>query len=363
MRDRGRFLIYGAAGYTGRLLVERSLARGLAPILAGRRAASLAELGTSTRCETRAAPLSDAEGMARLLDGVSVVLSAAGPFSQTAGPLMDACLNAGAHYLDISGEIAAFEAARARGPRARSSGVMLMPGVGFDVVPSDCLAAHVARALPGATHLRLGVSGLGLVSKGSALTLCEQLGQPLTVRRNGQLTALPQGSLQRNFDFGRGAQRCSAVSWADVASAHYTTGIDNIEVYFESNALVRATLAWSRYAGWALGTPAGQAWLKAHTIYVPLGPAPEARRARSATIVAEASDPSGHRVSARLVAPEAYTTTALTAVAIAERVLLGDAEPGFNTPARVYGPDFVLGIQGIHRDPPRYADQVVEFRQ
>src|SRR6185295_5073039 len=166
-------MIYGATGYTGRLITRRACALGLRPVLAGRHDGKLAALAAATGLEHRVAHLDDPDALARALDEIAVVVHAAGPFSATARPMVDACLRAGTHYLDIAGEIPVIEALARRDADARARGIMVMPGTGFDVVPSDCLAAHVARRLPGATRLFLGLTGLEFATRGSAKTLVE----------------------------------------------------------------------------------------------------------------------------------------------------------------------------------------------
>jgi len=342
-------LLYGATGYTGRLIVAEALRAGLRPILCGRRPEALAALGAETGLSHRVATLENPESLERALDGVGAVLHAAGPFADTAQPMLNACLRTGRHYLDITGELMVIEALAARGGEARRRGIMVMPGVGFDVVPSDCLAAHVAARLPSATRLVLAIRGLALSTRGSARTLIRFAALDRTVRRDGQLARVPAGSLERQFDFGDGPERCLNVGWGDVATAWFTTGIPNIEVYFDALPMREAMLASSRTAGRILQLPVWQAWLNAAAAWLPEGPTVEQRAQSEMRLVAEATDPAGRCARARLRTPEAYTCTAATAVAVARRVVAGDVETGFQTPARVYGADLVLGCEGVER--------------
>jgi short subunit dehydrogenase-like uncharacterized protein len=256
----------------------------------------------------------------------------------------------GPHYLDITAELSVYEQLAGRSAEARARGITLLPGIGFDIVPSDCLAGHVVRQLPGADRLALAVRGLVLTSRGSAKTFVQYAGVGVYVRRGGALTAIPAGTLQRSFDFGDGPTPCVNVSWGDVAAAYYSTGVPNIEVYFEATPILQAVLLAGRAFGWVLGTPPWQTWLKAHADLLPEGPDPNERLPRQAVLVAEASDGAGRRARARLRTPEAYTFTGRSAAAIAARVLRGDCELGFQTPARVYGPDFVLSFEGVARE-------------
>jgi short subunit dehydrogenase-like uncharacterized protein len=264
--------------------------------------------------------------------------------------MVDACLQAGTHYLDLSAGIDDIEALVVRDAEARRRGIMLMPGVGFDVVPSDCLAAHVARRLPGAHHLALGISGLTLATRGSAKAFAEYAGRDIMVRRSGAIACIPPDTLERSFDYGNGPRASSAVSWGDVAAAYYTTGIPNIDVYFETTPAVRGMMLTARWFGPVLGTAPWQALLKTWADVLPEGPGEAERAAVRTVIVAEAEDGRGERVGARLCAPEAYTLTGATGAAIAARALAGDLEVGFQTPARVYGADFILAFAGVMRE-------------
>ncbi len=347
-------LIYGATGFTGRLIAERAVADGLRPVLGGRNGRKLAALADRLGLSFRCAALDDGPALRAALGGAQVVLNAAGPFTATMEPLASACLRAGVHYLDVTGEIAVIERAATLDGQARRQRTMLMPAVGFDVVPSDCLAAHVVARCPGATRLRIGIAGLDLVSRGSLRTILERIGQGVTVRRQGRLTNLARHDPEsaRAFDFGGGPRPCLAVSWGDVASAHFTTGVPDIAVYFEATPAVRAALGFEHAVGGLLRQPPWSALLSRLAAGFPEGPSKARRAGRSATIVAEAADGQGLTARARMRTPEVYEFTAVSAVAVARRVLAGDLEVGFQTPARVYGADFAPSLPGVTREDP-----------
>jgi short subunit dehydrogenase-like uncharacterized protein len=345
-RRRG-VLLYGASGYTGSLVARAAAARALPLVVAGRSAERLETLGGELGCEIRVAPL-DGSALRAAISDAAVVVNAAGPFSSTAKPIVQACIDAGVHYLDISGEVDSIEAVSAYDRAARDAGVMLMPAVGFDVVPSDCLAARVHRRLPDARHLRIGLAGLDLVSRGSARTILAELGRGVRVRHNGELTTLPEGLLDAVFDFGAGPRSATCVSWGDVVTAHHTTGIPNVEVYFEATQPVRAFQLFARSVG--MFPPAAalsQLWARPLAERQPDGPTAEERKSRRAVIVAEAENAAGRRVASRASTPEVYTFTSACASAVAERVLAGKLEPGFQTPGRLYGEAFVESLEGV----------------
>ncbi|MBI3784381.1 MAG: saccharopine dehydrogenase NADP-binding domain-containing protein [Deltaproteobacteria bacterium] len=341
-------LLYGANGYTGGLILRQLLHRGVRPIVAGRNPPALAAIAAPHRLEYRVARLDDSGGLDQILSDVRVALHAAGPFAETSAPMIEACLRNRVHYLDITGELPVFEQLSRRDAEARRCGIMVMPGVGFDVVPSDCLAAHVARRLPGADRLRLAIRGLATATRGSSKTLIQHAGLDLTMRRNGELIRVPPGSVARQFDFGDGPERCVCVPWGDVTAAFFSTGIPNIEVYFDATLMREVLMATSRNFGWLLRLPVWQTWLKTYTEFFPDKPLALQPVAPDMRLVAEASD-GQRRFAARLQTPEAYQFTGIVAATITQRVVGGDLEVGFQTPSRVYGPDFILGFDAVTR--------------
>ncbi len=342
-----RCLVYGASGYTGELIAERAAELGLKPILAGRSEQKLRPLAARFGMPTRVFGLDDPAALDRGLADVDVVIHAAGPFSRTARPMVDACLRSRVHYLDITGEIAVFEACAARDREARDAGVMLMPGTGFDVVPSDCLALHVAGRLPDATALSLAFHSVGGgTSHGTATTMLESLHRPNQVRRQGTIVDVPSGKLWREIDFGRGPRPAMSIPWGDVSTAWYSTSIPDIAVYLAVPRAARWGARLLPLLGPVLGLPRVQKALQARI--QPGGPSPEVRR-RSFTLLWAEARRGEQRVVSRMRVPEGYTLTAHTAVEIARRVLDGDAQPGFRTPAMAFGADFILQFEGVTR--------------
>ncbi len=339
-------LIYGATGYTGRLMVREALALGLRPILGGRSRGPLEQLARPDALPVRVATLENPSNVAQLLRGVDVLLNAAGPFRDTAPPLARACIEQAVHYLDICGEYAVFESLAALDAASRRKGVMLMPGVGFDVVPSDCLAAWVSRRLPRARTLSIGLTGLNAISRGSAQSVFVQYGDLVMVRRRGQLVRVAPGTQTRMFDFGSGPRRATAVTWADISSAYRTTGIPDITVYYEATPIVEMGLAMSRFGRGLSDQQVLNAWRRMGVRMLADGPSAEQRARDRAAVVVEATDGS-KTCAARVHTPEVYSFTATTAVAIADRVLTGDRKAGFQTPSGAYGADFTLSLPGV----------------
>ena len=346
----GDLLVYGSYGYTGELVVARALSLGLQPILAGRREVAVRTQAEAAGLRWRVADLADKAALDACLQGVSVVLHCAGPFSRTAKPMIEACIRNRAHYLDITGEIAVFELAAKLGDRADQAGVMLMPGVGFDVVPSDCLAAHLKCRLPDATHLALGFWSAGSTSHGTASTMVENVDQGGAIRQDGRITPVPSAYDVRTIDFGRGPTSAVTIPWGDVSTAFYSTGIPNIRVYIGLPSVAIWGLRATRLLGWFLK----QAWVKkqlqARVDAAPAGPTPEQRARGKSLLWGEATNAAGQQVVSRLATPDGYTLTADAAVRIAQRALAHETKPGFQTASMVYGADFVLGLEGVRRE-------------
>ena len=343
-------LIYGANGYTGRLIVQRALEQGLRPIVSGRDAQAVQLLAREHDLEVRPAALDDAPALDRALSGCRAVLHCAGPFSRTSKPMAEACLRTRVHYLDITGEIGVFESLTSRSADAARAGVMLLPGVGFDVVPSDCLAAHLHRRLPSATWLVLAFHGGTGVSRGTATTMIENINRGGAVRRGGQITPVPAAWRRRDIDFGDRVRRCVTIPWGDVATAYHSTGIPNIEVYAAAPRSAIRGMILTRYLAPLLATAPMQRWLKRRIRAGAPGPSESVRRGAIARLWGEAWDDAGGHVRSRLRTPDGYTLTALTAVAAAQEVLSGRARPGFQTPSLAFGADFILEIAGVERE-------------
>ena len=343
------FLIYGATGYTGRLIAEHAVERGLRPVLAGRRKDAVRVMAERLGCRYRVFGLEDREALAKGLDGMAAVLHAAGPFSATSAPMAEACIAARVHYCDITGEIDVFEDLAAQDARARAAGIVFMPGVGFDVVPSDCLAAHVTARLPDATRLRLSIGGLTRASRGTAKTMVEAIAQGTRVRTDGRIV-LAKGTPTSAADFGAGPRPTVGVSWGDVSTAWHSTSIRDVEVFFEADRAMRVAAGIPAIIKGALGTGVLQRLLKAQIDRrLPPGPTPEQRARGRAVVVAEARNAAGRSVVSRLVTPEPYALTALTAVEIVRRIASDGAPAGFTTASAVFGADFIMGFDGVGR--------------
>ena len=239
------FLLYGATGYVGEAMARACVQRGMAPILAGRNAAALAALGRELGLTHRVCALDDPRALDAALAGVSVVLHCAGPFLYTSQPMVDACLRTGVHYLDITGEFPVFEAAAARDAEAKQRGVMVMPAVGFDVVPTDCLAVYLKQRLPSATHLTMAFHSVGPsgLPPGTQHTVIELLRFGNRVRVNGRFIPATSAMKTRSVDFGAGPVLVTQLTWGDVFTAYYSTGIPNIDEYTVLPSAARQSMA------------------------------------------------------------------------------------------------------------------------
>lgn len=344
------FLLYGAYGYTGRLIAREARSRGLEPTLAGRNGKEVAALANELGLGYRVASLDDRAALDDAIGGHRAVIHAAGPFGRTCAPMFEACLRHGAHYLDITGEIGVFEALAARDEEAKARGITVLPGVGFDVVPTDCLALHLKQRLPTASSLVLAFLARGGISRGTALTTVERLGQPGMVRKGGKLTPVKLGYRTRHVDFGKGPVLTVTIPWGDVATAWYSTGIPDVEVYLAVPPTALRSLRISRFLAPVLTLPPVKALIGWSIRKRGAGPSDEARARGGTIVMGMVEDGSGGKAVARWSGPEGYTLTAHTALNAVTRVLKGGIAPGFQTPSRAFGPDFALRIPGTKRE-------------
>jgi short subunit dehydrogenase-like uncharacterized protein len=222
-----------------------------------------------------------------------------------------------------------------------------MPGVGFDVVQSDCLDINLKNRLPSATHLTLGWYGVGRMSHGTQATMTMNVGRGGAIRKDGKITPVPAAWKTRELDFGDVRKVGVTIPWGDVATAFYSTEIPNIEVFTVVPDSAIRLMKISRYLGWLLATKPVQKRLQANI--PPGGPSDEERAKGKTLLWGEARDNDGNRVESRLQTSEGYTLTAIAASNIAQKIVAGNFAPGYQTPAKAYGPDLVLEIEGVSR--------------
>lgn len=336
-------LLYGANGYTGKLIVRQAMKQGLPLLLAGRNAEALAALSEESGFPFEAVELHNQAALQELLRRCELVLHAAGPFEQTAPPMLEACLATGTHYLDITGEIPVFEYARSLHERAQDAGIVLMPGVGFDVVPTDCMARYLSEKLPDATHLKLAFSALGGgLSRGTATTAVSNLGSGGAMRKNGRITPVPIGHKTLEVPFTDKPGFCVSIPWGDVSTAFHTTGIPNIETYMRMPRSMYRNIRIMNRLNWLLR----QSWVRQLAKWFVRrqapGPDEEARRSGRSIVWGEACNQQGICVQARIQTLEGYTLTAVASLHIAQKVLQDKLSPGYHTPASAFGADLIL---------------------
>ena len=342
-------MIYGAYGYSGRQIAESAGKRGLRPILAGRDPQRTAAVARELDLPHRSFALDNPAAIAEGLKGIEVLLHCAGPYSATAMPMLDACITQRVHYLDLAGEFRVIEAIAARDAELQNAGVMAMCGVGMDVVPTVCLAAHLKSRLPEAERLDIYIHALEQLSPGTASTMVEGMGLPNVVREGGVLVEKRAGADRRNVAFPTKTVSMVSVPWGDIATAWRTTGIPNIVVYMSLMKGTPLMIAMSGYLRPLLQAKPTQRFLKKLVDLLISGPGKDYRDAQRCEFIAEVRDTKGHTRKSYLSTLEGYAFTIESASEIAKRVLNGAAQPGFQTPGRLFGADFVLQIAGSER--------------
>ena len=347
---KGKFLLYGATGFVGEAIARMAVNSGLEPILAGRSQNTLKSLAFELNLEYRVFDLDQPSLVEEALDSIPAILNCAGPFIHTCQPIVEACIKTGTHYLDITGELPVFQAIADMDEAAQSNGVMLLPGVGFDVVPTDCLAVHLKQRLPTATHLTLAFQSVGPAGlpPGTQQTMIELIPFGNRVRRNGRLEVPKRTIKTRRIDFGHGLKTATRITWGDVFTAYYSTGILNIEDYLVLPESVHKKMKMLNTWRPLFKLPFVRNYLKRK---VRPGPTAEARTQTYTHIWGEVTDDQNRKAVSRLHGPEAGVEwTGRTALAAVQRILKDDLEPGFQTPAKVYGADFVLECNRVNRE-------------
>jgi saccharopine dehydrogenase (NAD+, L-lysine-forming) len=331
------WMVYGANGYTGRLIAELAVKRGERPILAGRSAAKVEPIAAALGLEHRAFDLSRASAQ---LEDVEAVVHCAGPFAHTSAAMVDACLKTRTHYLDITGEIDVFEAIGLRDIDARKAGIVLLPGAGFDVVPTDCVAAMLSNALPTATHLDLAFAVGGGASAGTAKTSVEASAVGGRIRENGELKSVRIGHRRRTAHFRSGPREVGSIPWGDVSTAYRSTGIPNITTFTIVPGVVGQL---QQVFAPVLQTPLVQNVAKSFAGKVK-GPDERKRANTRAEVFGEAWD-GRTRVECAITTPNAYSLTADSVLRAIGKI--NGVAPGSHTPSSAFGAGFVRELDGV----------------
>jgi len=351
------FLLYGANGYTGKLIAQLAVEYGLKPVLAGRRAEVLEPMAKELNTTYHVLDLNDTAKLESVLKEVPLVLHAAGPFKNTAKQMIDACLKTHTHYIDITGEIAVYEMAKKYNDAALKAGIMLMPGAGFDVVPTDCIALVLKNKLPDASELKLAFASIGGgLSHGTALTMAEGMGEKSAERKDGKIVRVPLGhkGMWVNFSAGSGGGVkklfVMTIPWGDISTAYTTTGIPNIETYTGASPKTFRLLKFQFLFNWLLRTSFMRNRQKKKINNKPSGPSDEKRAKSKGLVWGEVKNAKGQIAQARLTGPDGYTLTAHTSLIITKKILDGNFKPGYQTPAGCYGADLILEVPGVTRE-------------
>lgn len=354
-------LLYGATGYTGRLIAEALDARGATFLLAGRDRAKLEALAARLPSRPGIVPVAatDAPGLRAAAARARVVLSAAGPFATLGPPLLRAALDAGAHFGDITGEQDYLRWAHAQDADARRAGVTVVNALGFDVVPSDFAAALAARGIPDVASLDLAIASNARLSRGTRRTMAASAGTG-TWYDHGRFRPAPPGRFARTFDFPQPLGRRSAVfiPWGDVVTAPRSTGAKQVRTYFTMPP-ARARLmhlAWP-LLGAALRAPALRARMLRRAEAAPEGAAPEARATARFTVLAEARAPDGRIQRAVVSGRDPYGLTGTSAAHAAILLAEGRARgPGVLTPSQAFEIEPYAAALGMDISASRLED-------
>ncbi|CAA0096734.1 Putative trans-acting enoyl reductase [BD1-7 clade bacterium] len=332
-----QWMIYGANGYTARLIAREAVRRGLRPILAGRSAEKIQPLADELSLPVRIFDLNTPSSVKQSLEGIAICLHCAGPFSQTAKPMRDAAISVGCHYLDITGEYQVLEDSYQSQDAARAAGSVVISGVGFDVVATDTLAALLKEAVPEATHLEMAFADSAGPSAGTAKTMLESLPDGLTVRQNGKLEKMPMGEYHKDIPFADKDRYCVAISWGDIVTAWHSTHIPNIRVYFPMDkkqmGFVRRWHGMTRVLKWQ---PALRFMQKLVERRVD-GPSDDALATRRTQLWGRIWNES-ESVEKTLDVPQGYQYTVLSALFAVEQLLAHRVMPGAYTPSQAFDP-------------------------
>lgn len=343
-------------GYTGQLLAAEAVRRGHRPLLGGRSAEKLKPVAEAHNLDYLAFPLdaNTADNLKRA--EIQLVLHAAGPFVYTAAPMRQACLEAGAHYLDITGEVSVLEATFTLDSATRARNLAFISGVGLDIVPTDCLVAYVATQIDQPTHLVLAIDALGVspsselgASRGTLKTSLEMIRGGIVRRREGMLERRRLGQDIAHFPFPQGLRVAILSPWGDVSTAYRSVGVPNIDCYMTfPPAVIDATKLFGGLAELLVSSATLRRGLGAIIERSITGPSEQRRQTGRCQMYAQMRNQRGETAEAWLETLEGYQFTMFSAIRAVERVLAGGIA-GALTPSQAFGADFVLEMEPTYR--------------
>ncbi len=345
-----KLIVYGSYGYTGKMIVNECRKKNMLVILAGRNSQALEKQSKESGYPFKVVDVDDKPALLDLLGQGVLVIHCGGPFRHTAKKMADACLETKTHYTDITGEYEVFELLAGYDEKGKQAGITIIPGTGFDVVPSDCLALHLKNKLPSATHLQLAFTmSKGGLSRGTKKSMTEGLGYGGKIRKDGKLTPLALGDKTLEIDFGTFKTPTLCIPWGDISTAWRSTGIPNIEVYTGATAGMIKNARRSRYLNWLLRMKWVKTLMLKQVDKKPGGPSEEKLLTGKSYLWGKVWNEQGQQAEARLETVSGYLLTAKTSVLIAEKIMNGNFKPGYQTPAMAYGEDLIMEIEGSKR--------------
>lgn len=351
----GSIVIYGASGFTGKLISAELRRRGARITLAGRNRAKLESVaaslpGTSPAPAVAAVALDDERALHELLDGAAVVVGCAGPFTVHGRPLIAAAAATGTHYLDTTGEQPFIRAASEDwGEIARAAGGALVSGFGFDYAPGDMLAAVTADGLGPLEEMTLAYSIRGFgATRGTALSALEMMGGGDFVRRDGRLVEAPRSVDAGTFAFPSpiGARRVGRYPAGETITVPRHVDVREMNVVIDLRSLIGLPLGplsapAMTGAGLLMRTPLRAAASRL-IARMPEGPADDDRGAVRYTLVCDVRHGGGRRRGI-LRGSDVYGITAVIIAEGATRM----AAPSYNrsgalAPSEAFDPESFL---------------------
>ena len=313
---KNKMLIYGAAGYTGKIIAARAKELGLDFEIAGREQDKIQDLSSELEVAYHVFTVEDENGWKTALADKKVLINAAGPFKFTAVQAMTACLRSGVHYLDISAELDTYQLAESMDMKAKEANIQLIAGAGL-FVSYDALAVYVAGKVTNPQKLSVGFRHFGGFSRGSVISSKNIADLGILIRKDNEIIVNPHAG-PKVFRFVDRKEECLPTPLGGIVLSYRSTKIPNIEEFF------------------SLKLPAaGLPDLNPETL--PDGPTAEERGAGRNGLAAEVVGENGELFRAAVDAPSGYTLTPLSVVAVANRILNNDFKIGYQSPGSAYG--------------------------
>ncbi len=342
-----KWMIYGAYGFTGSLLAKIAADKGFKPVLAGRDALKTKRLALSLGLDFKVFSLDEDSIIEKNLKDIDLLYNLAGPYCKTAPTMVEACLRTKTHYMDLTGDIEIYDFLYSLDKVAIENEILIMPGVGFNVIATECVAAHTVQKLSTCDHLDIVMATQAKPSKGTFKQMIALLPRGGYEIENHELKRRNIGKSDIKIKYPDKRRTPFSIPIGELIACHKSLNIANIRVHYAmSSSWVRMTETMIDIIAKFSGKNYGKKVLSNFASNYIKGPDETSMLHDKAYVYAKASSDLGVYAETMIKTPEPYYFTALITLKVIQKVLDGEYK-GALTPVEAFGSSIIFEVEGV----------------